>query len=229
LNFDARFPAAHGTALARATFKSKPQDFIVEETLAFPLRGQGEHLYLFIRKTNANTEWVSKQLARQLGVAQRDIGYAGQKDRHGVTSQWFSLPGKSITKEKLAALHIEGVEICDSQAHDRKLRKGAIKQNRFTIRLRDVDVESDLLQQRVELIMRQGVPNYFDEQLRPRASQPASGIADVSGYPETRPFPTRDVPVRGTGLDLQSYSGATCVAADVESGNAWRCVCAGRE
>ena len=134
------------------------------ETLAFPLSGQGEHLYLHIRKTNANTEWVSKQLARYLGVPQRDIGYAGLKDRLAVTSQWFSLPGKTVTAEKLAALQIEGVEVIDAVLHDRKLRKGAIKQNQFTICLRGIKVDPILLQARLTLIALQGVPNYFDEQ-----------------------------------------------------------------
>jgi tRNA pseudouridine13 synthase len=164
LNFDARFPTAHGDPLAPAKLKTLPQDFIVEETLAFPLSGQGEHLYLYIRKTNANTEWVSKQLARQLRVAPRDIGYAGLKDRHAVTSQWFSLPGKDISSDKLTALQIDGVEICKVEAHDRKLRKGAIKHNRFTICLRDISVESSLLQERLARIAQRGVPNYFDEQ-----------------------------------------------------------------
>lgn len=164
MNFETVFPVAHGDALTQAKLKSIPQDFIVEETLAFPLSGQGEHLYLYLRKTNANTEWVSKQLARSLGVAHRDIGYAGLKDRHGVTAQWFSLPAKTITREMLEKLQIEGVEICEVQAHDRKLRKGAIKQNHFTICLRDVDVAPAALQDRLTQISQQGVPNYFDEQ-----------------------------------------------------------------
>lgn len=164
MNFDSRFPTAYGEPLTHAKLKSHPQDFIVQETLAFPLSGQGEHLYLYIRKTNANTDWVSKQLARLLCVAPRDIGYAGLKDRHGITAQWFSLPGKNISQEKLATLQIEGVEILEVQRHERKLRKGAIKHNRFMICLRDIDVDPGLLEQRLALIAQQGVPNYFDEQ-----------------------------------------------------------------
>lgn len=164
MNFDTRLPAAYGEPLSPARLKSIPQDFIVEETLAFPLSGEGEHVYLHVRKTNANTEWVSKQLARQLGVAPRDVGYAGLKDRHGVTTQWFSLPGKTLNADKLAALEIDGVEVLASVAHGRKLRRGAIRHNRFSLCLRDVRVDPHLLQQRLALIERQGVPNYFDEQ-----------------------------------------------------------------
>lgn len=158
------FPRAFTEPLAQARLKSIPQDFIVEETLAFPLSGQGEHLYLYLRKTNANTDWVCKQLARQLGVAPRDIGYAGLKDRHGITSQWFSLPGKNISAAKLEALQIDGVELCEAKTHERKLRKGAIKHNRFVIMLRDVQLDPLRLQERLRLIGQHGVPNYFDEQ-----------------------------------------------------------------
>lgn len=164
MNFNVSFPNAYGEPVAHAKLKTIPQDFIVEESLAFPLSGQGEHLYLYIKKTNANTEWVSKQLARHLGVAQRDIGYAGLKDRHAITSQWFSLPGKTVTQEKLANMQIEGVEICQHSLHDRKLRKGAIKHNQFTLCLREVHADQDLIEQRLRLIAGQGVPNYFDEQ-----------------------------------------------------------------
>lgn len=164
MNFDVAFPTAYGEPAAQGVLKSIPKDFIVTESLPFALSGQGEHLYLYIRKSNANTEWVSKQLARQLGIAQRDIGYAGLKDRHGITSQWFSLPGKSITQEKLAALRIEGVEIADQRYHDRKLRKGAIKHNHFQIRLRELAGDMAGMAQRLALIAQQGVPNYFDEQ-----------------------------------------------------------------
>lgn len=162
--FDHHFPLAYGGTLAQASLKSYPQDFIVEETLSFPFTGEGEHLYLRLRKTNANTDWVGRQLARQLGVAMRDIGYAGLKDRHAVTSQWFSLPAKTITQEKLNALQIDGVELLETVLHTRKLRKGAIQLNRFTICLRDLVVEPEILRHRLAQIREQGVPNFYDEQ-----------------------------------------------------------------
>jgi tRNA pseudouridine13 synthase len=164
LNFDHLFSTAHGEPLASAKLKATPQDFVVEETLSFPLSGEGEHLYLYLRKTNANTDWVSRQLSRQLGVPQRDIGYAGLKDRHGVTAQWFSLLRRHDTEARLEKLQIEGVELCDVIRHTRKLRKGAIKHNHFSICLRDLDAEPARLQQRLQTIVQAGVPNYFDEQ-----------------------------------------------------------------
>lgn len=47
--------------------------------------------FLQIQKTGENTEYVARQLARLANVRQRDIGFAGMKDRHAITTQWFSV------------------------------------------------------------------------------------------------------------------------------------------
>ena len=75
-----------------------PEDFVVNEQLAVEFAGEGEHDWLRIRKTGANTHWVAQQLARYAKVPERDAGYAGMKDRHAVTEQWFSaqLPGRPL-------------------------------------------------------------------------------------------------------------------------------------
>ena len=77
--------------------KSDTSDFLVDEIMPVQPSGEGEHLWLHIRKTGNNTEWVARQLAVWANVKPMDVGYAGLKDRHGVTSQWYSiqLPGKA--------------------------------------------------------------------------------------------------------------------------------------
>ena len=82
---------AYGETIGEGLIRVEPEDFQVTEKLSFTPGGGGEHLYLFIEKTNANTEWVIKELARNLGVNKKDIGYAGLKDRHAVTRQWLSI------------------------------------------------------------------------------------------------------------------------------------------
>jgi tRNA pseudouridine13 synthase len=147
-----------------ADFKRLPEDFIVEESLPFELSGEGEHDWLYVRKRETNTDWLAQQLARFAGVKPVAVGYAGMKDRYAVTSQWFSvhLPGRSDVD--WGALSIPGVELLQNTRHARKLQRGALKHNRFTIRLRDVTGDTALLPARCELIRQQGVPNYFGEQ-----------------------------------------------------------------
>ena len=144
--------------------KQQPEDFIVDEQLSFELSGSGEHIYLRIRKRQANTQWLIKQLARQFGCPVRDIGYAGLKDRQALTTQWFSLPSRVYRDAKAAQFDCEGVEILEVNRHSGKLRRGAIKQNRFDLCVRDVTLNRDELAQRMQLIRLHGVPNYFGEQ-----------------------------------------------------------------
>ena len=155
---------AHGAPLFTAVIRSSPEDFRVTEELGYEFTGDGEHDFLWIEKTGANTEWVSRQLARFAGVQARDVGYAGLKDRHAVTRQWFSVP--RWHEPDWIRLEAEGVEVLDVQRHNRKLRRGAHKANRFTIVLRGEEIpkHADALEHRARLIREQGVPNYFGEQ-----------------------------------------------------------------
>ncbi len=151
-----------------ARFKQAPEDFIVVEELPFELTGQGEHAWLQVRKRNNNTDWVATRLAEYAGVKKHAVGYAGLKDRFAVTTQWFSvyLPGRDDVDWD--GFHLDGVELLETTRHQRKLQRGALKHNRFTIRLCDIEFESngniEQVIERCELIRQQGIPNYFGEQ-----------------------------------------------------------------
>ncbi len=153
---------AHGAPLFAARIKARPDEFVVHEVLEFDFSGDGEHDYLWIEKTGANTEWVARQLARHAGVPVRDVGYAGLKDRHAVTRQWFSVPRWNTPD--WGGLDVEGVVVLDTRRHGRKLRRGAHRQNRFSILMRGNTGDSALLEERLQRIARAGVPNYFGEQ-----------------------------------------------------------------
>lgn len=86
-----QLPRAWGEPLASARLKSRPSDFIVRETLGFDLDGEGEHLYLHIRKCGLNTSDVLEQLQKFFQCGSVDIGVSGLKDKNAVTDQWFSV------------------------------------------------------------------------------------------------------------------------------------------
>ena len=143
--------------------RAQEADFKVYEQLPFEPSGEGEHLYIYIRKTGTNTVYVARELAKYFGVKEPLVAYAGLKDRFAVTEQWFAVhvPGKQ--EYDLADLKIDGVEVLSWQRHNKKLRTGALSGNRFVITLRNVsDVRQ--LQQRWQLVTAHGVPNYFGEQ-----------------------------------------------------------------
>ena len=148
-----------------AKFKVNAEDFIVRETLSFEPEGEGTHAYLYIEKTNTNTEWLARQLARFVGVEAKEIGYAGLKDRNAVTSQWFSVNLEIIDEPNWDDFQLDGVKILLKTLHRRKLKRGVIKHNEFEIVLRDaVDVTAEELNNKVNLIQLSGVPNYFAQQ-----------------------------------------------------------------
>ncbi|WOJ92886.1 tRNA pseudouridine(13) synthase TruD [Congregibacter variabilis] len=157
------WPRAHGSPLFAARLRSIPQDFQVTEELGWDFSGDGEHDYLWIEKTGANTEWVSRQLALYADVPAKDIGYAGLKDRHAVTRQWFSIPRWNAPAWD--QFDVQGVRIVDVQRHQRKLRRGAHRANTFQILLRvDETPDTTAMEDRLAVIKNEGVPNYFGEQ-----------------------------------------------------------------
>jgi len=127
------------------------------------LSGEGEHLWVRLRKTGQNTDYVARELARVADVPARNVGYAGRKDRHAVTSQWFSiqLPGKP---DPDFTDMLEGVSILEMRRHSRKLQTGYLDGNGFELVLRQFEGDKALLEQRLEEIRERGVPNYFGAQ-----------------------------------------------------------------
>lgn len=157
------WPRVSPPPLTSAVLRAMPEDFLVEEQIPYALAGTGEHLWVKVRKRGINTEQVAKQLARLAGITRREVGYAGMKDRHAVTVQWFSLylPGRADPQWGELP---EGVTLLESLRHSRKLKTGALSGNRFVIVLRDCEGDRDAVLRRVEELSRRGVPNYFGEQ-----------------------------------------------------------------
>jgi len=159
-----QWPYSLGSPQAEGIIRSCPEDFIVEEIPRVSPEGEGVHLWLWVEKRSANTDWVAKELARAADCSPRDVGYAGLKDRHAITRQWFSVPDSGTTQESLEKTGIEGVNILESRHHTRKLKRGTLNGNRFHLKIRDVKGDADQTVGRLEQIRTSGVPNYFGPQ-----------------------------------------------------------------
>jgi len=157
-------PRAYGDAVLKGRYRSCPEDFIVEEINAFEAHGEGEHLLLSIEKRGLNTAFVAKELAKWAGIGEMGVGYAGLKDRHAVTRQRFTVHLPKKIAPDFDAMNIEGVKLIDWQWHHRKLPRGALAGNRFTLTLRDVEGDKAAIEHRLENIRDHGLPNYFGEQ-----------------------------------------------------------------
>ncbi|MEY4922499.1 MAG: tRNA pseudouridine synthase, partial [Pseudomonadota bacterium] len=153
----------HGQPKASGILKANSEDFLVVEDLGFEPDGEGEHLLIRIRKNGCNTQFVADYLARFAKIHPRLVSYAGLKDRHAVTEQWFCLhlPGKEAPD--LSTFELEGCDVLDAVRQKRKLRIGSLKGNAFTLVLRHITDRQDV-EQRLQQITAQGVPNYFGSQ-----------------------------------------------------------------
>ncbi len=158
-----KFTYLYGQPTSTGFLRSEMADFKVFENLPFQPCGEGEHLFIHVRKTGENTAFIAKQLAKHFGVKENLVSYAGLKDRFAVIEQWFGIhvPGKTVFD--LSELSIEGVEVLSSARHNKKLRIGALTGNRFQITLKKV-TEVEELVRRWHAIVAHGVPNYFGEQ-----------------------------------------------------------------
>jgi tRNA pseudouridine13 synthase len=206
-------PRALGPALSSGRLRAQPDDFIVEEDLGFAPAGLGQHVLLKVRKRDANTQWVARELAKVCRCRPMDVGFAGLKDRRAVAVQWFTVPKSSQPLESWTAVRTPEYEVLEAHAHTRKLPRGALAGNGFVIRVRDVTVTDQQLADRVELIAHRGVPNYFGPQ---RFGREGSNLARI-----TAGLRTLRMPERGFVLSAARSLIFNAVLSERVSGGSW--------
>ena len=161
---ETELPRAYGSPPLAAELRRTPEDFRVDEILGYDADGEGEHALLWVEKRGANTDWVARELARFAGVPPLNVGYAGLKDRHAVTRQAFTVQLAGKPDPDWSAFPHEEVKVLASTRHKRKLKRGALRGNRFVLVLRDVVGDRERAEAVLQAIASRGVPNYFGEQ-----------------------------------------------------------------
>ena len=157
-------PYAFGGPTCRGVIRSQPEDFQVDEVTLVEPDGVGEHCLIQVEKRNSNTEWVAALLARHAGVPRRDVSYAGMKDRNAVTRQWFSVRLAGLPEPEWRDLGSPELKILRAVRHSRKLRPGALRGNRFRLRVRQLIGDMEGLDRILGDLAGQGMPNYYGEQ-----------------------------------------------------------------
>ncbi|MCB9831357.1 MAG: tRNA pseudouridine(13) synthase TruD [Planctomycetes bacterium] len=148
-------------------FKASPEDFEVTELPLYEAGGEGEHLYLRIRRRGRNTRDVVRVLARLAGLRDREVGYAGLKDRQAVATQSFSLAIRPADEADFLSRLAErdDLELLEARRHRNKLGRGHLVGNRFRIRIREVAADAEARARAVlDRLALQGLPNYFGPQ-----------------------------------------------------------------
>lgn len=163
--------------------KCREEDFVVDEIPAYAPSGSGDHVFVKLEKRDMNTSFAVGLLARALGVRDRDIGVAGQKDRRAITTQWVSLP-PPVTPEQALAVELAGIKILEATRHGNKLRTGHLRGNRFRLIVRNItgDAHAGASAILAKLAEPPGAPNWYGEQRFGRAGDNAArGRAFVTG------------------------------------------------
>jgi len=146
-----------------AMFTKNSSDFVVNEIPLYPFSGEGEHLVLHVRKKDLTTWDMLQYLSEVTGCKVRDFGYAGLKDKDGMTTQYISL--HKNFEPKLANFTHDKIKIIDKTYHNNKIRTGHLKGNRFFVRLKKVNpIDARKLQDGLKKIAKEGFPNFFGYQ-----------------------------------------------------------------
>jgi len=175
--------------------KTVPEDFVVDEIPAYEPSGEGNHVYLRLKKRDLPTDAAVRAIAKELGVHPKDVGVAGMKDKRAVTTQWISLePPRGTTVDdfmsRAAKLSLDGMEILDVQRHGNKLKTGHLHGNRFRIVVRAVP-DSKAFIDKAEKVAVTGVPNAFGEQRFGKEADNAKRALDIVAGKEKPPRDTR--------------------------------------
>jgi tRNA pseudouridine13 synthase len=149
--------------------KSRNEDFVVEELPLYDFSGEGDHVYLTLRRSGLTTFEIEAELRRIFELHDADIGSAGLKDRHAVATQTFSIYLPTLATEDCLARFRErselSLEIVDVSRHGNRLKMGHLLGNRFRLRIRGAGDDA-LARARAGMakLVTSGLPNYFGAQ-----------------------------------------------------------------
>jgi len=145
-------------------FKQTVERFFVEEIPLYTSTGTGNYLILKIQKTDMSTWKLITVLAKATGLQERDIGYAGLKDKNATTIQYISLP-KKYERELNKNLTTEKIEILERTYNKAPIKIGHLKGNKFSIVLHNInDKDAKFFNTTAKKLQKDGIPNYYGYQ-----------------------------------------------------------------
>ena len=145
-------------------FAQTIERFFVEEIPLFKFADKGSNLILKIKKTDMSTFKLITVIAKATRLEQRDIGYAGLKDKNATTIQYISIP-KQYERDVIKNLTTEKIEILEKYYSKFPIKVGQLKGNRFSIVLEKVDKKTEEnIQKIAKELVANGIPNYYGYQ-----------------------------------------------------------------
>jgi tRNA pseudouridine13 synthase len=181
--------------------KACAEDFVVDEISAYAPMGTGAHVFVRFTKTNLTTVDAMRMLARALSCDPREAGFAGMKDKHGVTTQTISLQAPRGTDpldiaRRAPELSLDGIQVHEAIPHGNKLKPGHLAGNRFAVVVRGIarDRVGEVTRE-LDRLAREGVPNAFGSQrFGAGGDNPARALAWLRGHSSGSVAGARSIP-----------------------------------
>jgi tRNA pseudouridine13 synthase len=140
--------------------KCQPDDFRVEELTDTKPGASGRYTFYRLTKRDQGTIEAVAEICRRWNLSNRQVSYAGLKDRHAATVQYLTIADGPSRGIRTPRFELEPVGRLTQPYSSRQLVG-----NRFELVLRSLDRgEMERARAGVEDIPRAGLPNYFDDQ-----------------------------------------------------------------
>ena len=148
------------------SIRNQYEDFYVEEIPEMIPGGEGPNVWVWIEKIGRTTLDVVLDIARDLHIDRKRMGFAGMKDKKALTRQWICIANMDSEEQfkQVENLDIYKTDFLEITRGRKKLRMGQLKGNKFRILIRDLDdieLSADVANEVLKELEIAGVPNYY--------------------------------------------------------------------
>ena len=148
------------------SIRNQYEDFYVEEIPEMFPTGEGPNIWIWIEKIGRTTLDVVLDIARDLHIGRKRMGFAGMKDKKALTRQWICIANMESEEQfrQVENLDIYKTDFLEITRGRKKLRMGQLNGNKFKILIRDLDdieKSADVANEVLKQLEQTGIPNYY--------------------------------------------------------------------
>ncbi len=140
------------------------EDFYVEEIPEHLPSGTGPNTWIFIEKIGRNTLDVVLDIAKEMKISRKRMGFAGMKDKSALTRQWLCVSNSEASELEDLEDKLYNVKVLEIKQNEKKLRIGQLVGNKFRILIRNTDDpknDAETVKKVLSKLGAVGVANYY--------------------------------------------------------------------
>ncbi len=140
--------------------KENPEDFEVEEVPIIKLKEKGAHKVYMMTKRDISTQKAIEEIKKRYNLKNKQIGYAGAKDKRAVTKQWISIKWNKPNK----TIELPSIKLKLVGESNERILLGNLKGNKFKIKIKELNEDEIKELNKIKNKNEEYMPNYFGEQ-----------------------------------------------------------------